>query len=51
MFKDMLGKVSQEEDVARIIDQLRNAFVPQQDFHARYLFMFAGIRKSRFLLK
>ena len=48
MFKDMLGKVSQEEDVA-YIDQLRNAFVPQQDFHARYLFMFADKKKPLFI--
>ena len=48
MFKDMLGKVSQEDDVA-YIDQLRNAFVPQQDFHARYLFMFADKKKPLFI--
>ena len=48
MFKDMLGKVSQEDDVA-YIDQLRNAFVPQQDFHARYLFMFADKKKPLFV--
>ena len=47
-FKDMLGKVSQEDDVA-YIDQLRNAFVPQQDFHARYLFMFADKKKPLFI--
>ena len=49
MFKDMLGKVSQEDDVA-YIDQLRNAFVPQQDFHARYLLMtFADKKKPLFI--
>ena len=48
MFKDMLGKVSQEDDVA-YIDQLRNAFVPQEDFHARYLFMFADKKKPLFI--
>ena len=40
MFKDMLGRENQEEETA-YIDKFRDTFQPQQDFHARYLFMIA----------
>lgn len=48
MFKDMMGKASQEEDSA-YIKQFRENFVPQQDFHARYLFLLADKKKPLFV--
>lgn len=48
MFKDMLGKAGQDEDTA-YIKQLRDSFKPQQDFHARYLFLLAEKKKPLFV--
>lgn len=48
MFKDMLGKTSQDDDMA-YIDQFRVSFVPQQDFHARYLFIISDKKKPLFV--
>lgn len=48
MFKDMLGKTSQNDDVA-YIEQFRMSFVPQQDFHARYLFIISDKKKPLFV--
>lgn len=48
MFKDMLGKANQDDDVAYIA-QLREKFIPQQDFQARYLFLLADKKKPLFV--
>ena len=48
MFKDMLGKTSQDDDMA-YIEQFRMSFVPQQDFHARYLFIIADKKKPLYV--
>ena len=48
MFKDMMGKASQDEELAYIED-FRMRFVPQQDFHARYLFILADKKKPLFI--
>lgn len=48
MFKDMLGKVQQEEDMA-YIDQFQSHYVPQQDFAARYLFILTDRKKPLFI--
>ena len=48
MFKVMLGKAGQDEDTA-YIKQLRDSFKPQQDFHARYLFLLADKKKPLFV--
>ncbi|MBP3487125.1 MAG: SCP-2 sterol transfer family protein [Roseburia sp.] len=48
MFKDMLGKASQDDDSA-YIEEFKRSFVPQQDFHARYLFMMADKKKPLFV--
>lgn len=48
MFKDMMGKASQDEDTAYIA-QFKERFVPQPDFHARYLFLLAGKKKPLFV--
>ena len=48
MFKDMLGKANQDDDVA-YIDQFREKFIPQQEFHARYLFLLADKKKPLFV--
>ncbi len=44
MFKDMLGKVSQEEETPYILE-LQAHFVPQEDFSASYSFMIDGCKK------
>ena len=44
MFKDMLGKVSQEEETPYILE-LQSHFVPQEDFSASYSFMIEGCKK------
>lgn len=48
MFKDMMGKASQDEDSA-YIKQFKEHFVPQSDFHARYLFLLADKKKPLFI--
>lgn len=48
MFKDMLGKVSQEDDTA-YIDQFRNHFTAQDNFQARYLFILGERKKPLFI--
>lgn len=48
MFKDMLGKVQQEEDTA-YISQFQSHYAPQQDFAARYLFILADRKKPLFI--
>lgn len=48
MFKDMLGKVQQEEDTA-YISQFESHYAPQQDFAARYLFILADRKKPLFI--
>lgn len=48
MFKDMLGKVDQEEETA-YIEQFRSHFTPQQEFHARYLFILEDNKKPLFV--
>lgn len=48
MFKDMMGKASQDEDSA-YIKQFKDRFVPQSDFHARYLFLLADKKKPLFI--
>lgn len=48
MFKDMLGK-SEVEDDSVYITEFESHFIPQQDFHARYLFMLEGKKKPLFL--
>lgn len=48
MFKDMMGKASQDEETAYILE-LRERFVPQQDFHARYLLLLADKKKPLFI--
>ena len=48
MFKDMMGKASQDEDTA-YITQFKERFVPQSDFHARYLFLLADKKKPLFV--
>lgn len=48
MFKDMLGKANQDEELA-YIEQFRETFTPQQDFHARYLFLLADKKKPLFV--
>ncbi len=48
MFKDMLGKVGQEDETA-YIEQFRTRFTPQQDFHARYLFVLGNRKKPLFM--
>ncbi len=44
MFKDMMGKSEAEEDVA-YIRELKDDFVPQEDFSAVYTFMIEGKKK------
>lgn len=44
MFKDLLGKSDQEEQLAYIND-FQSHFVPQEDFVASYLFMIEGKKK------
>lgn len=48
MFKDMMGKASQDEETA-YISQFKERFIPQQDFHARYLFLLADKKKPLFV--
>lgn len=48
MFKDMMGKATQDEDTAYIAE-FRERFVPQQDFHARYLFLLDDNKKPLFV--
>lgn len=48
MFKDMLGKASQDDDGA-YIEEFRRCFIPQQEFHARYLFLLADKKKPLFV--
>jgi multimeric flavodoxin WrbA len=48
MFKDMLGKSEKEDDSAYIMD-FQSRFMPQTDFHARYLFILEGKKKPLFL--
>lgn len=48
MFKDMLGKVNQEEETA-YIEQFRSHFTPQQEFRARYLFILEDNKKPLFV--
>lgn len=48
MFKDMLGKTSDEEETEYIIE-LEAHFVPQEEFHASYLFMIDGRKKPLYL--
>lgn len=45
MFKDLLGKSEQEEDMRYIAD-LQSHFVAQEGFQATYLFMIDGAKKS-----
>lgn len=47
MFKDMLGKAGQDDTA--YLQEFRDAFVPQQDFHARYLFMLDEKKKPLFV--
>ncbi len=48
MFKDMLGKVGQEDETA-YIEPFRAHFAPQQDFQARYLFLLENRKKPLFI--
>lgn len=48
MFKDMMGKAGQDENMAYIVE-FRERFVPQQDFHARYLFLLEDKKKPLFV--
>lgn len=48
MFKDMLGKASQEDE-SLYIEQFKERFAPQQDFKARYLFMLEDKKKPLFI--
>ncbi len=48
MFKDMMGKVNQDEDTA-YIEQFEEKFVPQPDFSARYLFLLTDKKKPLFI--
>ncbi len=48
MFKDMMGKVNQDEDTA-YIKQFEEKFVPQPDFSARYLFLLTDKKKPLFI--
>lgn len=48
MFKDMLGKVSQEDDTA-YIDQFQNHFIAQENFQARYLFILGEKKTPLFI--
>lgn len=48
MFKDMMGKASQDEETAYIAE-LRERFMPQQDFHARYLLLLEDKKKPLFI--
>ncbi|MDD6056960.1 MAG: SCP-2 sterol transfer family protein [Clostridiales bacterium] len=48
MFKDMLGKVNQEEDTL-YVEQFESHFVPQEDFQARYLFLIENLKKPLFI--
>ncbi len=48
MFKDMLGK-SEVEDDSVYLKEFEEHFVPQQDFHARYLIMLEGKKKPLFV--
>lgn len=49
MFKDMLGKTEQEENM-KYINELQSHFVPQQNFVATYLFMI-GDRKKPLIIE
>lgn len=44
MFKDMMGKNEADEEVA-YINELKNSFIPQEDFSAVYMFMIEGKKK------
>lgn len=44
MFKDMMGKSESDEDMA-YIRELRDGFMPQEDFSAVYTFMIEGKKK------
>lgn len=46
MFKDMLGSHEQQD---KFIGEFQNAFVPQSNFSARYLFMINGLKKPLFV--
>lgn len=48
MFKDMLGKAKQEDDTA-YVTQFQEHFNPQQDYKARYLFIFEDRKKPLFV--
>lgn len=48
MFKDMMGKVNQDEETA-YIKQFEEKFVPQPDFNARYLFLLTDRKKPLFI--
>lgn len=48
MFKDMMGKANQDEELAYIA-QFKEHFVPQPDFSARYLFLLANKKKPLFV--
>lgn len=45
MFRDMLGQPEEDDDAA-YIGELKAHFVPQEDFHANYLFMLDGRKKT-----
>ncbi len=45
MFRDMLGQPEEDDDAA-YISELEAHFVPQEDFHANYLFMLDGRKKT-----
>lgn len=47
MFKDMLGKAGQDDDIA-YVEEFRKHFVAQADFRARYLFLLAEKKKPLF---
>lgn len=48
MFKDILGKTSEEEEKQYIIE-FESHFVPQEDFRASYLFMVEGKKNPLYL--
>lgn len=48
MFKDMLGKAGQDDDIA-YVEEFRKHFVAQADFRARYLFLLAEKKKPLFV--
>lgn len=48
MFKDMLGKAGQDDDIA-YVEEFRKHFAPQADFRARYLFLLAEKKKPLFV--